>query len=76
MSQMPQCHKSDKSLDELNETNPNPFKKLSRSNSATRKQQVHLWLRVQEIHHQIRNCEDGSEKTELYLSKSDKIEQF
>ena len=27
------------------------------------------WLRLQEVHHRIRYCEDENEKFELYISK-------
>lgn len=37
------------------------------------KKLLQQWLRLQEVHHQIRDCEDESEKFELYISFGDRL---
>ena len=39
-----------------------------KTKNMTKKSLQH-WLRLQEIHHRIRDCEDETEKAELYISK-------
>lgn len=39
-----------------------------KTKNMTKKSLQH-WLRLQEIHHRIRDCEDETEKVELYISK-------
>ena len=40
-----------------------------RSNKSMSKKSLQQWLRLQEVHHRIRDCEDENEKFELYISK-------
>ena len=40
-----------------------------KSNKSMNKKSLHQWLRLQEVHHRIRDCEDENEKFELYISK-------
>jgi hypothetical protein len=40
-----------------------------KSNKSMSKKSLQQWLRLQEVHHRIRDCEDENEKFELYISK-------
>jgi hypothetical protein len=40
-----------------------------KSNKTMSKKSLQQWLRLQEVHHLIRDCEDENEKVELYISK-------
>jgi len=43
-----------------------------KTKNMTKKSLQH-WLRLQEIHHRIRDCEDETEKVELYISFGDRL---
>ena len=43
---------------------------IGRKVKNTSKKSLQQWLRLQEVHHRIRDCEDDLEKFELYISKS------
>ena len=43
---------------------------IGRKMKNTSKKSLQQWLRLQEVHHRIRDCEDDLEKFELYISKS------
>merc|ERR1712037_917472 len=40
-----------------------------KNNKSMSKKSLQQWLRLQEVHHRIRDCEDENEKFELYISK-------
>jgi len=44
-----------------------------RSNKSMSKKSLQQWLRLQEVHHRIRDCEDENEKFELYISFGDRL---
>ena len=43
---------------------------LSRSNSNLSKKNLQQWLRLQEVHHRLKDCEDEEERMDLYISKN------
>jgi len=44
-----------------------------KSNKSMSKKSLQQWLRLQEVHHRIRDCEDENEKFELYISFGDRL---
>lgn len=44
-------------------------KKVRSKSREESKRNVRHWLKLQELHHRIKDCEDEDEKAELYLSK-------
>jgi len=44
-----------------------------KSSKNMTKKSLQQWLRLQEIHHRIRDCEDESEKLDLYISFGDRL---
>lgn len=44
-----------------------------KSNKTMSKKSLQQWLRLQEVHHLIRDCEDENEKVELYISFGDRL---
>lgn len=46
---------------------------LSRENSNLSKKNVQHWLRLQEVHHRLKDCEDEEEKMDLYINFGDRL---
>jgi len=46
---------------------------IGRKMKNTSKKSLQQWLRLQEVHHRIRDCEDDLEKFELYISFGDRL---